>query len=304
MELASIPVVDLRDHGATATRAAFVRTLGEGLEAHGFVAVTGHGIPQALLGRAYGLAAEMFGLPSAIKRGYETPHDGRQRGYTSFGVEHAKHTDIPDLKEFWHVGRGVQDGWGHDLPHNVFPTEVPAAATVFQDLFDRMEDFALRLLDGLGEYLALPPATFRDLVTDGNSVLRVIHYPELAKGAPAGAIRAAAHEDINLLTVLPASTRPGLELQTRQGDWVPVQTPPDVMVCDTGDMMALLTAGRIRSTTHRVVNPQGADGGRFSMPFFLHPHPDAVLAPAVDGYCEPVRTRDYLLKRLMEIGVA
>lgn len=296
-----IPVVDLTE--ARRPGSSFVRDLGLGLERFGFVAVVNHGIPTELLRSAYRLAGETFALPEAVKRRYETPGDGRQRGYTSFGVEHAKDTPLPDLKEFWHVGRTLPPDHplhlSRDVPPNRFPAEVPAFEPTFKELFGRVEAFADTLLDSVGLYLGLPDGYFRALTRDGNSVLRVIHYPDVA--GPPGAVRAAAHEDINLLTVLPASTRPGLELLTRDGDWMAVDVPPDVMVCDTGDMMQLLTARVLPATTHRVVNPEGADGGRLSMPFFLHPHPDAMLEP-MDG-TPAVRTRDFFHERLRAIGV-
>lgn len=304
----NLPVVDLADsHAGPDARARFVQTLGEGLERLGFVAVTGHGISPTLLDHAYSLARQTFALPESVKRGYETPHNGRQRGYTSLGVERAKDSSLPDLKEFWHVGRDLgEDHPLHrsgDVPRNSPPRELPAFRPVFNELFVAIEDFANRLLDGVGEFLELPDGTFRELVRDGNSVLRLIHYPDTGVAQLPGAVRAAQHEDINLLTVLPASTRPGLELLTRDGDWVPVQTPPDVMICDTGDMMALLTQGRLPATTHRVVNPEVSDGGRLSMPFFLHPRPSAVLRPF--GTQEPgITAREFLHERLVAIGVA
>ncbi len=305
-----IPVVDLRDFRAEGSvRAGFVRTLGEGLEKYGFVSVVGHGVDPALLERAYRIAKQTFALPSDVKRKYETPENGRQRGYTSFGVEHAKDNALPDLKEFWHIGRRLPaDHPLHlrqEVPSNQFPSEIPEFEPTFQELFYKLEDFSWRLLDAVGEYLGRPSTFFREMVVDGNSVLRVINYPDLGVEIPPGAIRAAQHEDINLLTVLPASTKSGLELMNRDGQWVAVDTPPDVMVCDTGDMMQLLTAGQLPSTTHRVVNPAGgSDGGRLSMPFFLHPHPDYVIRPFKPEYGPPQVTKDFLLNRLREIGVA
>ncbi|HNC97243.1 MAG TPA: 2-oxoglutarate and iron-dependent oxygenase domain-containing protein [Myxococcota bacterium] len=306
MSRSSIPLVDLRDFlsGDAARRQAFVQTLGEGMGRLGFVAVEGHGIPEELLAAAYGAARECFGLPEAEKKKYETPEDGRQRGYTSFGVEHAKDQPVPDLKEFWHVGRSLGADHplhqSHQVPPNLFPAQVPAFAPTFTDLYARMDGFANHLLEALGAYLGYPDGFFANLIKNGNSILRVIHYPDVVAPVP-GAVRAAAHEDINLITVLPVSTRPGLELLTRDGTWMAVHTPPNVMVCDTGDMMALLTGGKMPATTHRVVNPEGGgDGGRLSMPFFLHPRPDAVLA-VQDG--KEVRADAYLAQRLREIGV-
>jgi len=303
----TIPVVDLSDFSNPERHAEFVRVLGEGLERYGFVAVTGHGIPVDLLERAYGAARDAFALPLDVKQRYEYPSHGRQRGYTSFGVEHAKDQLIPDLKEFWHIGRKLPPGHplreSGEVPKNRPPEEVPAFRPVFDELFLRMEEFANRLLVAVAEYLGQDANFFRHMVQDGNSVLRVIHYPDMGHTIPAGAVRAAAHEDINLLTVLPVSTRPGLELLRRDGTWMPVHTPPDVMVCDTGDMMARITGGKLPSTTHRVVNPGGSDGGRYSMPFFLHPHPDHVLTPLFAGGEAPVTTRDFLNERLRAIGL-
>lgn len=306
----TIPVVDLRDYVSQdpELRVGFIDTLGAGLERFGFVAVTGHGIPEDLLEAGYSVARRAFSLPLSTKLACETPQDGRQRGYTAFGVEHARDQALPDLKEFWHVGRELAPEHplrvSGDVPCNLFPREVPEFKYITLQLFRELEAFAGKLLTAVAEYLELPSDTFRHMVRDGNSVLRIIHYPPMGPHAVPGAVRAAQHEDINLLTVLPASTTPGLELLTREGQWLAVHCPPGVMVCDTGDMMALLTGGRLPATTHRVVNPAAPGAGaRLSMPFFLHPHPDQVLAP-FDGDGPAVRTRDFLMQRLREIGVA
>jgi isopenicillin N synthase-like dioxygenase len=306
---ATIPVVDLRDFSNADRRLQFVQTLGKGLEEFGFVAVTGHGIPAELLEAAYADAAAVFHLSEAVKRAYETPENGRQRGYTSMGVEHAKDQPVPDLKEFWHVGRELSAdhpfALSGQVPANLYPAEVPRFKATFSALYREMETFANTLLEAVGEFLGLPDGTFSQIVQHGNSVLRVINYPDLGGPVPAGAVRAAQHEDINLITVLPASTRPGLELLTRDGTWLGVETPPDVMIVDTGDMMQHLTGGRLPSTTHRVVNPDGADGGRMSMPFFLHPNPDFPMAPfGTHPSGSTATAREFLFRRLREIGVA
>lgn len=293
----TIPVVDLGE----LTTTTGVAKLGSALEALGFVAVSGHGLSETLLLDAYSQAGELFALPEFVKRRYETPQDGRQRGYTSFGVEHARDQAVGDLKEFWHIGRDLGPDHplhrSHAIPPNLYPEELPEFEPTFRELFRRLESVAMAVLGAVESWLWQKPGFFEDLTRNGNSVLRLIHYPDVPS-APPGAVRAAAHEDINLLTVLPVSTRPGLEIRTRGGDWLPVHVPPNVVVCDTGDMMQLLTSGRLPSTTHRVVNPaSGADGGRLSMPFFLHPRPDAHLAPGV-------RADAFLLQRLRAIGVA
>ena len=303
----SIPVVDMAHHADPSRRAAFVQALGRGLADCGFVAVQNHGVDLPLIAQAYDTARALFALPVDTKRLYETPENGRQRGYTSFGVEHAKHTSVPDLKEFWHVGRTLPDGHrlhgSGDVPPNLWPEELPVFKDTFMTLFDDMDDFAFRLLASFGEYLGLPQDYFERLCHNGNTVMRLIHYPDI-EGSMQGMVRAAAHEDINLITVLPYSSNPGLQILTREGEWLDVTVPPDVMICDTGDMMALLTAGEIPATTHRVVNPLSGDGGRLSIPFFMHPHPDAILDPFRPGGESPILAREFLHARLREIGVA
>lgn len=287
-------MLSLHDLAPERREPAAVRALGEALETFGFVAITDHDVPEPMLAGAYDLAASFFALPTTIKQAYEQSDDGRQRGYTSMGVEHAKDQPLGDLKEFWHLGR--REG---DVPANVQPSQLPAFGPAFDGLFDELDRVATTLLTAVGSYLGMPEGFFEDFTRGGNSVLRVIHYPPL-EGDAAGAVRAAAHEDINLMTVLPVATEPGLQLMTREGEWVDVQTPPNVMVCDSGDMMQLLTGGRIRSTTHRVVNPStDANRARYSMPFFCHPRSDAELSRA-----PKVSAGDFLMERLREIGLA
>ncbi len=292
---ASIPVLSLHELAPAGRRDAAVRTLGEALETFGFVAIIDHDVPEALLSESYARAAEFFALPEDTKRRYEDVESGRQRGYTSLGVEHAKDQLVPDIKEFWHVGR-LQG----DVPPNIEPAEPVNFTTTFNRLFAELDRVATTLLESVGAYLGKPEGFFEDFTRGGNSVLRIIHYPPLSNDVEPGAVRAAAHEDINLITVLPVATEPGLQLMTRDGAWVDVQTPPNVMVCDTGDMMQLLTGRRLRSTTHRVVNPPGdANRSRFSMPFFCHPRPDAVLQQQPE-----VLAHAFMMERLRDIGLA
>ncbi len=278
--------------------------LGASLERYGFVTVVGHGIDPALLQRAYRAAEEAFALPEAAKLACERPEIQRQRGYTPFGQERAKDQHAADLKEFWHVGRDLPPGHPSEalMGRNAFPAEVPEFAAATRELFAALEGFAIDLLHTIAAWLGVPVLRFHELIVEGNSVLRVINYPDVGE-VPAGAVRAAAHEDINLLTILPAATRPGLELLTHEGEWLPIEAPPGAMICDTGDMMELLTSKRLPATTHRVVNPTRSDGGRMSMPFFLHPHPLAMLGP-LDGSRAPRRAHDYLLERLAANNVA
>ena len=305
----SIPVVDYRDWTSDDrdARARYVRTVGEGLEEFGFVAIANSPTDSDLVDACYEAAQALFALPAETKRRYETPDDGRQRGYTSFGVEHARDQALPDLKEFWHVGRDLAPDHplAGQVPANQYPAELPEFEARFRALFAAQETLVRSLLGALALHLELPEGFFDEAMRDGNSVLRVIHYPPLGPDAPEGAVRAAKHEDINLMTVLPISREPGLELLTRDGDWMAVNPPPGVMVADTGDMMSLLTGGRVPATTHRVVNPPGdaAHKSRYSMPFFCHPQPDYLLRP-IWGDGRAITARDFLRERLIEIGLA
>lgn len=299
-----LPVLDFRDLATDASpshRRRALTSLEDALRTWGFVAITHHGVEVPLLDEAYTTAAALFQLPEAAKRACERPEIGRQRGYTGFGVERAKNESVADLKEFWQVGR--VHGASPALPDNLWPAELPAAQEVFLRLFHAMDGFATTLLGAVAECVGLDAPTLQQATVGGNSVMRLIHYPPLGPTARPGAVRAAAHEDINLITVLPASTQPGLELLDRQGVWRPVVTPPNVMVCDTGDLLQHYTAGRLPAVTHRVVNPPGsANVSRYSMPFFVHPRPDWLIEP-IGGDRPTVRAGDYLRQRLIENGV-
>lgn len=306
----ALPVVDLRDARSddADARARFVSTLGHALETWGFVAVTGHGVPETLLTQTYAAAAAFFAQPTESKARWEFPETGRQRGYTGFGVEHARDTAVADLKEFWQLGRDL--GADHPLHRdgtllrNVVPASDAPFHTLTTALFTALDGFAMDLLDAIARYLDLDADTLVEATRVGNSVLRVIHYPPLGSEAPVGAVRSAAHEDINLLTVLPASTQPGLELLDKEsGAWLSITTPPNVMICDTGDIMARLTGGRLKSTTHRVVNPPSADNvARYSMPYFCHPRTDFVIDHG-EGTAEPLTAGAFLRQRLIANGV-
>ncbi len=304
----SVPLLNFTDSLSEnpGRRARFITTLGRGLSEHGFVMVTGHGVDPSLLTAAYHTASRLFALPEGVKRAYERPAIARQRGYTPFGVERARDGNHADLKEFWHVGRELPADHPRarsgQMPGNLFPDAIPEAGPVFLSLYIALEGFALKLLECVGEWLGQPPEWFPLLTQEGDSILRVLHYPAVPD-AVSGAVRAAAHEDINLMTVLPASTGPGLELLDREGRWLPIDAPGGVMVCDTGDMMALLTGGLLPATTHRVVNPHAGDSrSRYSLPFFLHPRPDAWLEP-LRGAGPGILAGDFLRKRLLENGV-
>ena len=266
----------------------------------GFVVVTDHGIDLSRLHDAYTQVEAFFARPEEEKRRYMVGADG-QRGYTPFGREHAKDADAPDLKEFWHVGRG-------EIAPNVWPDEPRGFREQVAWLYDALDALGLRLLRALTEPLGVAPDTFEKMAAGGNSVLRLLHYPPLAPDADPRSVRAAAHEDINLITLLVSASAAGLELKDRSGAWRAVEAPPDSVIVDVGDMLSRITNGRLPATTHRVVNPEGPNTSRYSMPFFLHPRPDALLSvfdQYRDGSEAPdITGGDFLAERLRQIGLS
>lgn len=309
-----VPVVDVRafTHGSPSEQADFVRRFGDALTALGFVTLDHHGIDEALVQRAFAETKRLFELPDAVKRGYVVPESGGNRGYVPFGRERALGATVSDLKEFWHVGQErVPPAQREVYLANVWPDapEVAGFRPAALDLFAALERTALSMLVAVARYLDLPDDWFASMAQGGNSVLRLIHYPPVADDAPAGAVRAAAHEDINLITLLVESTSGGLELRTRDGRWIPVHALHGQIVLDAGDMLQRCTNGRIPSTTHRVVNPRGPNVERYSMPFFTHPRPECVLAPAPGtvtparpALAAPVTAHEFLTERLRAIS--
>ena len=295
MASSSIPVLDLQSflHGSSTQQQQFVSTLGHGLETIGFFALENHCIAPGLIQSAYGAAADFFKLPDVIKKGYEQPGINGQRGFTRFAQEHAKDSAVPDLKEFWHVGREA------DLA-NSWPQEIPQFQSAMSALYGQLEQCAAHLLRACEAEAAR-----------GKSILRVLHYPPLAESPSTKGLRAAPHEDINLITLLCGATGPGLELLQTDGSWLAVDTLPEQIVVDTGDMLQALTNGIFRSTTHRVVNSDNACTRRFALPFFMHPRPTFDLTPLprcverTGGQPKfPVQTaQHYLQQRLQEIGL-
>lgn len=316
MSTQNIPVVDLEDwYAGEARKAKVVTAVGEALADTGFFAVKNHGIDAALTEAAYRVAQQFFHLPPEVKAAYFSPEKKGQRGYTGYGREHAKDSAAPDLKEFWQVGRpDVPD----DHPvHRLFgPNYWPdRESPEFRDVMIRL----YRGLDGLGKvlleaaalHLGEPARLFRDMVEDSDTIVRVLYYPPVGADVPPGAVRSAAHEDINLITLLSGATAEGLELLRHDGSWMPVHTGFDTIVVDAGDMLQNLTNGLYRSTTHRVVNPGDSHSERFSMPCFIHPRTDVDLSPlpscvartgGVKRYAD-VSAGQFLMQRLREIGL-
>jgi isopenicillin N synthase-like dioxygenase len=311
----TIPVVELADFrkGTPHQRDLFVQAVGDALNTLGFFAVSDHGIEDSLIRSAYEKAAAFFAQPPEVKKAYEDPTQKGQRGYTSFGREHAKGSAQPDLKEFWHVGQQIDAN--HALAPvyglNVWPSEVDGFRQTMLDFFAQLEACAKTLLQACALYIGEAPNLLSDMVMDGDSIVRLIHYPPIPEDAPVQAVRAAAHEDINFITLLVEATAPGLELLQRDGKWRPVFAQHGQIVVDSGDMLQHLTNGLYRATTHRVVNPDNSREERFSMPFFVHPRPEVDLTPlsrAIDrtGGKALFPSRDaraFLEERLGEIGL-
>ncbi len=289
----------------------FAQKLGRSFEEYGFAIVSDHGISDELIQRAEAKAKEFFALPEDVKRKYLVPGSGGARGYTPFGIETAKGHKAHDLKEFWHVGRDLPQGhrFRDHMPDNLWPSEVAGFKETFQELFATFDRSGLKVLKAIARYLKIDENYFEDAVHEGNSVLRALHYPPQSE--PTGEhIRAGAHEDINAITLLLGAEEAGLELQTRDGRWIPVSPRPGEIVINIGDMLQRLTNGRLRSTPHRVVNPtpDRASKARYSMPFFLHFRSDFLIEALPETVSAgeqpkwpPITANDYLQERLREI---
>ena len=309
----TIPVLDFRRYRSDL--AGFARDLGAAWRTLGFVAIRDHGVSEALIEGAYAEVRAFFDLPLESRMAYELSGAGGARGYTRFGVEHAKDSKQVDLKEFWHVGRELAPDSPYLglYPANVWPRELPAFRPRLLGLFSVLERVGNALLRAGARHLGIADGYFEDKVDHGDSILRPIHYPPIAAGSDPDGMRSAQHEDINLITLLVASGEPGLEVQSRKGEWVPVATAKGVIVVNVGDMLQRLTNGVLRSTTHRVVNPPApaCEKSRYSMPFFHHLNPECLIETLPSCICperpnrypEPIRAGDYLRQRLVEIGL-
>jgi len=299
--------------GSARDRTEFIRVLGDSFRHTGFVKVAGHRVHPSDVDGAYEAARAFFALPEEIKRGYLVPGSGGARGFTAFGSEHAKDNPVGDLKEFWHVGQDLPSG--HPLHanygDNLWPeAEVPGFKAHNLALYRALEDCAGTLLEALALYLGLPQRSLADMIVDGNSILRLIHYPALRDRYLEGGVRSSAHEDINLITLLPAATDAGLQLLDRDGTWRAVDGLAGEIVADAGDMLSRHVNLKIPSTTHRVINPESPDAVRYSMPFFCHPRPEvlldcpeALLEPGEAKRFEPITAHAFLMQRLKEIGL-
>jgi isopenicillin N synthase-like dioxygenase len=288
----------------------FAGDLGRSFERYGFAVVAEHGLPQDRIEAALAAARAFFALSEEVKRAYVTG-PGHQRGYTPFGIETAKGAAHYDLKEFWHVGRDLAPGHRYEalMPPNVWPSEVPTFREAVGWLYGALDAMGRRLLEAIAAHLGLERHVFAPQISDGNSILRLLHYPPVPFDGPH--IRAGAHEDINVITLLLGAEEAGLEVLDRDGRWLPINPPPGSLVVNIGDMLQRATNHVLPSTTHRVVNPppERRSAPRYSTPFFLHYNPDHLIETLPgcagldrpDRYPEPITAEAFLQQRLREI---
>jgi isopenicillin N synthase-like dioxygenase len=304
-----VPVLDLERFASD--REQLVSEVGAAYREFGFCGFVNHGITDQVIDNAYAVFRQFFALPREVKLRYRS-RSGGQRGYTPFGVEQARDQQIPDLKEFWHTGREmeVDNPWPDILQPNPWPAEIPGFETHAYALYQSLDELGRKILGIIALALGLQQDWFVANVDRGNSILRAIHYPPIAdKETPA--VRAATHEDINLVTLLIGSNEEGLQIRSRDGGWIPVTSIPGTIIVNIGDMMKRLTNHVLPSTPHRVINPPGqkSDEPRYSIPFFLHPNPDFLirtlpgcLSPEnPDRYPQPLTANEFLVERLREI---
>ena len=315
MDFKNIPSVDLSDftEGNKETKAAFVKELGKAYEEIGFVAVKNHGLSDALCNELYAQVKGFFTLSKEEKETYEIEGLAGQRGYVSFGKEHAKNKNEGDLKEFWHFGQTVEDDdpIKEEYPDNVQVNELPEFNAVGREVYQKLEETGREMLRAIALHLNLDENYFDAKIHNGNSILRPIHYPPITH-EPKDAVRAAEHEDINLITLLMGASADGLQVLNKSGEWISVTALPDQIVVNVGDMLQRLTNNKLKSTTHRVINPPREKWGtsRYSIPFFLHPRSEVSLncLPSCISESQPknfsdITAGEYLEQRIIELGL-
>jgi isopenicillin N synthase-like dioxygenase len=311
----TIPVLDLSlfVNGDADQRTTFIADLGKAFHEVGFVGLVNHGISKELVEGFYSASKSFFSLPYSTKKKYEIAGMAGQRGFTSFGREHAKQSQVADLKEFFQLGQYVAEDHPKKAlyPDNPWVDETPAFSELGKDLYKAFEESGSHLLRAIALYLELPEDYFDQRISDGSSILRSIHYPPITE-EPRSAIRAEQHEDINLITLLVGASAGGLQLLNTEGEWLDITPEEDEIVINVGDMLQRLTNNYLKSTTHRVVNPPKEQWHvpRLSIPFFLHPRGEMDLSCL--GKCiteerplayDPITAGDYLDERLREIGL-
>ncbi len=310
-----IPSVDLRDFlsDSKERKQKFINEIGHAYETIGFVALKGHFLDNELVDNLYAEIKNFFELPVETKQQYEIPGIGGQRGYVSFGKESAKGKKEGDLKEFWHFGQYVDDNpkLADEYPDNVIVEELPKFNEVGKQTYQMLEKTAKYVLRSLALYLDLDEEYFDKHIHNGNSILRPIHYPPI-KEEPKGAVRAAAHGDINLITLLMGAHGKGLQVQNHDGEWIDAIAEPDELMINVGDMLSRHSNNKLKSTIHRVVNPPKELWGtsRYSIPFFMHPVSEMkldVLENCIDSenpkQFDDITAGDFLTERLRELGL-
>ncbi|PHR72206.1 MAG: flavonol synthase [Lutibacter sp.] len=311
----TIPSVNLSDFLSDDEnrKQKFVNQIGKAYEEIGFVALSGHFLSDDLIKNLYSEIKNFFELPKDVKSGYEIEGIGGQRGYTSFGKEHAKGKKEGDLKEFWHFGQYVDENANlvEEYPDNVSVKELPEFNEVGKITYQMLEKTAKYVLRALAIHLNLEETYFDNYIKNGNSILRPIHYPPI-KTAPKNAVRAAAHGDINLITLLMGAQGKGLQVQNNDGEWLDAIAEPNELMINVGDMLSRHTNNKLKSTIHRVVNPPEELWGtsRYSIPFFMHPVSDMklnVLDSCIDSnnpkQFDDITAGEFLNQRLIELGL-
>lgn len=277
-----------------------IAELKQALTSHGFFTITEHGISDEVLEDSYKLSKDFFSLSSEIKNTYAHPEKAGARGYTPFGKETAVGEKTPDLKEFWHHGPVIDDTFDIRISENIVVPELPKFNEQFDLLFTQLNSLGMKVLSAIAVILEKDSTFFDDWVLKGNSLLRLIHYPPITDTS--NIMRARAHADINLITLLVGAEESGLEVQNPSGGWIPIEAKSKSIVCNIGDMMQLVTRSKLKSTSHRVIDHNiGRSASRYSMPFFLHPSPEIELCSIVDDSKESISAHDFLEERLRAI---
>lgn len=311
IKIRKVPHLDYESFllGSMEDRTHFQKLFFQSLKDYGFVVLKNYGITEAELLKAYNSVKSFFSLDLEIKKNYFL-NNGGQRGYTPYKVEQAKNSNVPDLKEFWHIGREnfTKADYASVYPSNIWPNEIKDFKNNLLFLYEKLDIISKNLLELIGNSFNLPANYFSNMIEDGNSILRLIHYPPLLNETSNEAVRSAAHEDINLITLLVGATDSGLQLLERDGTWLEIESNFNELVVDNGDMMSRITNNILPSTTHRVVNPKDSVSSRYSLPFFVHPHSNYLLQtipsckdPTKDS--PDIKAHDFLIQRLKEIGL-
>ena len=276
-----------------------IKLLSSALSDHGFFVLTDHQIPHSLFDRAYEYSKIFFDLDLNTKNLYSFRENAGARGYTPFGKETALGETVPDLKEFWHHGPVIDDSYDKKIMKNVHVQEIEGFNNFFDDLFYDMHNLGSKLLSSISITLGLDSNFFDKSTSKGNSLLRLIHYPPSNNE---NMYRAREHADINLITLLIGANEPGLEVKDKQGNWIPVSSSYEDIVCNIGDMMQLITDHKLKSTPHRVVKYKTDEiKSRYSIPFFMHPSPDTILKSVFNEKDSGVLAHDFLNERLKAI---